>query len=350
MKSNLYKWIIFVILILVVSCDEPETIVTNFVHPDGSVTRRIEMRNSKNLFEPKNLQVPFDSTWVVRNTTEISKKGDTTWIKTAEKLFKNTDEINLTYKKDSGANKEASRSAGFNKKFKWFNTNYRFSETIDKRLACDYLVKDFLNEEELLYFYSPENIRNAKEQGSDSLKFRALKDSVDHKVEIWTIKVFISEWISEFAKLTEGKAGNELTLESLKKREGELLRIVMNNIEKFDTLWQEGIMLKEMIGEDNALRFKTDADTAMDKTTDKVLGDFKDYSVRIMMTGKLIGTNGFIDSSQVLLWPVSGDYFLTEPYEMWAESKMPNIWAWIVSGFFLLFVFTGVILRIIKKG
>jgi hypothetical protein len=88
----------------------------------------------------------------------------------------------------------------------------------------------------------------------------------------------------------------------------------------------------------------------MDKTTDKVLGDFKDYSVRIMMTGKLIGTNGFIDSSQVLLWPVSGDYFLTEPYEMWAESKMPNIWAWIVSGFFLLFVFTGVILRIIKKG
>ncbi len=42
------------------------------------------------------------------------------------------------------------------------------------------------------------------------------------------------------------------------------------------------------------------------------------------MPGKLIGTNGFIDSSQVLLWPVKSDYFITEQYEMWAESKIPN--------------------------
>jgi hypothetical protein len=41
---------------------------------------------------------------------------------------------------------------------------------------------------------------------------------------------------------------------------------------------------------------------------------------------------------------------MTEPYEMWAESKTPNTWAWIVSGFFLAFVLTGVIVRIIKKG
>jgi hypothetical protein len=67
------------------------------------------------------------------------------------------------------------------------------------------------------------------------------------------------------------------------------------------------------------------------------------------MPGKLIGTNGFIDSSQILLWPVKSDYFLTEPYEMWAESKSTNTWAWIVSGLFLAFVLTGVLLRIIKK-
>ena len=84
--------------------------------------------------------------------------------------------------------------------------------------------------------------------------------------------------------------------------------------------------------------------------TNKFLIDFKKYSVRVVMPGNLTGTNGFIDSSKVLLWPVISDYFMTEPYEMWAESKMPNIWAWIVSGIFLLFVFTGVVIRIIKKG
>jgi hypothetical protein len=46
---------------------------------------------------------------------------------------------------------------------------------------------------------------------------------------------------------------------------------------------------------------------------------------------------------------VKSDYFLTEPYEMWAESKIPNGWAWIVSGLFIVFVIAGVIFRIIKK-
>jgi hypothetical protein len=80
-----------------------------------------------------------------------------------------------------------------------------------------------------------------------------------------------------------------------------------------------------------------------------IINNFKDYSLRIVMPGKLIGTNGFIDSSNTLLWPVKSDYFLNEPYEMWAESKTTNSWAWVVSGLFLAFVLTGVIVRIIKK-
>jgi hypothetical protein len=40
---------------------------------------------------------------------------------------------------------------------------------------------------------------------------------------------------------------------------------------------------------------------------------------------------------------------MTEQYDMWAESKITNLWAWIASGLFLAFVFTGVIMRVIKK-
>jgi hypothetical protein len=67
------------------------------------------------------------------------------------------------------------------------------------------------------------------------------------------------------------------------------------------------------------------------------------------MPGKLIGTNGFPDSSHVLVWPVKSDFFFTEPYLMWAESKTTNMWAWIVTGLFLLFVVTGLIIRRIRK-
>lgn len=348
MKRKPMKLIISMLLMMVVSCDEPETVVTNYVHPDGSVTRKIEMRSIKKDFTA--MQVPIDSTWTVKDSIEIDAKGDTVWIKKAEKLFKNVEEINLVYRLDTGANNIASRHAGFSKRFKWFNTEFRFSETIDKQLASGYPVRGFLNDEELEYFYYPESLKSEKENGPDSLRYKALRDSIRHKTDRWALKNTVSEWIGLFAKLTEGTGGKGISRESLKAKEDLMVNLIEKYDEKFDSLWDKGVILKEFIGEKDALKYKTEADSALSYAAETVFIDFKKYSVRIVMPGNLTGTNGFIDSSKVLLWPVNSDYFMTEQYEMWAESKVPNTWAWIVSGLFLMFVFSGVIIRVIKKG
>jgi hypothetical protein len=352
MKKKSLTLIVLMILITVGSCDEPDTLVTNIVHPDGSVTRRIEMRNKKNNFKPSVLQVPFDSTWIVRDTLEISEKNDTTWIKTAVKLFKNVEEINKEYLSDKGANKEFSRKAEFIKKFRWFNTVIRFDEKIEQIMMNGYPLKDYLNEEELNYFYSPESVNSEKLGGPDSLKFKTLNDTINHKTDKWLLKSMVSEWIGKFSELTAGTEGSTLRAESLKTREDVLADLIIKyeKDEKFDSLWSNGVILKEYMGETNYLKFKSEADTAAVRVLNQVMNSFKGYSVGISMPGKLIGTNGFIDSSKVLLWPVKSDFFLTEPYEMWAESKIPNYWAWIVSGLFLVFVITGVMIRVIKKG
>ena len=353
MKRRPVKLIVSLILMIIVSCNEPETVVTNYIHTDGSVTRKLEMKSIEGdvnkRFKISDIQVPFDNTWTVKDTIRLDQKGDTTWIKTAIKQFKNIDELNLTYKSDSGANKNISRQAGFTKRFKWFNTEFRFSEKIDKELSFGYPVKNFLNNEELIYFYSPEDLKNTKESGPDSLKYKTLRDSVKNKTDKWTEKNLVSEWIGEFSKLTAGKTGNDMTRESLRAREDEFVKITEKNGNKLDSLWKNGILLKEFIGEANALKYKVEADSALSIVTKDLFIDFSDYSVRIVMPGKLIGTNGFIDSSHVLLWPVKSDFFMAEPYEMWAESKIPNRWAWIVSGLFLVFVLSGVIIKIIKK-
>ena len=349
MKNKTVKVVIAFVIIMSVSCDEPQTIVTNYVHPDGSVTRKIEMRSSKNNFKQKTIQVPVDSTWSFRDSLEINQKGDTTWVKRAEKQFKSVDEINLAYKSDSSANKDVQREASFKKSFKWFNTEYRYSEKIDKKFLYGYPIKDFLNSEELVYFYSPESLRHEKENGPDSIKYKALSASVRAKTDNWTYNNLVSEWIGIFSRLTAGKHGDDFKEETLKSKENEILDIVKKNEEKFDSLWLNGYILKEIIGESNAVKYRVEADSAIKTAEANFLLDFKNYSVRIVMPGRLLGTNGFIDSSHILLWPVESDYFFTEPYEMWAESKAPNIWAWIVSGLFLAFVITGVVVRLIKK-
>jgi hypothetical protein len=349
MKRKTINSVVIILLMTVFSCDEPETIVTNNVHTDGSVTRRIEMRNKKNNFKPSDLQVPFDSTWIIKDTIAVGEKGDTTWIKTAEKLFKNVDEINKDYITDKGANKEIKRKAEFIKKFRWFNTQYRFSEIIDRKMSFGYPVKDFLNQEELKYFYSPESVRLEKIAGPDSIKFKAFFDTIRKKTDKWTARNLASEWIGEFSRLTKARAGNEMTMESLKAREDDFVKIIEANDKMFDSLWTKGIILKEFIGENNATKFKIEADTALAITMRQLFVNFKNYSVRIVMPGNVIGANGFIDKQEGLLWPVISDYFITEPYIMWAESKISNTWAWIVSGVFLLFVVAGLILRIVRK-
>jgi len=350
MKRKSFKLTVIMILLIVVSCDDPVTIVTNYVHPDGSVTRKIEMKNTANSFEVSALKVPFDSTWTITDSLEISKEGDTTWVKRAEKLFRNIDEINLAYKADTGANKDISRHASFEKRFRWFNTGYRFAETIDKKLAMGYSIKEFLDAEELQFFYSPAEYQQTQKNGPDSLKYKALSDSVDQGVLNWTAKNLVSEWITEFSKFSEAKDGSKDLVQSLKLREDELANLIIKYEDKFDSLWSNGIILKKYLGEDNYKKFQADADSATEKTSDLIFVNFKEYSVRIVMPGNLTGANGFIDSNRVLLWPVKSDYFLTENYVMWAESKTRNTWAWIVSGLFLVFVLSGVIIRITKKA
>lgn len=339
------RFIVLLVLMLVVSCDEPDTVVTNIVHPDGSVTRKIEMRNSKNNFNKPDLQLPFNNTWSVKDSIEVSIKGDTTWLKRAEKLFRNIEEINTEYKNDSSVNGKIPRHASFNKKFRWFNTDYRFSEIIEKQVLHGYPVTDFLNDDELKYFYSPEYIKYNKEHGADSIKYKAFSDSLDKKTWHWTLKNVASMWIEEFLRLTAGNGGPGFSASSLKANEDHIIKVIEENDAKFDSLWDKGLLLKEFIGEKDALKFKTEGDSALDLVVNRYLIDFKNYSVRIVMPGKLTGTNGYIDSTRNLLWPVKSDFFMTDNYEMWAESKTTNVWAWIVSGVFLVFVSTGITLK-----
>jgi hypothetical protein len=345
MKRKPVKLMILMVLMLVVSCGEPETVVTNIVHCDGSVTRRIEMRNDKKLPDSSQ-QVPFDSTWSIKDTLEINEKGDTTWIKTAEKLFKDDNEINLSYLTDSGNNREIIRTASFTKKFKWFNTIIRFSERVDQSLLYGYPLENFLTKEEMEYYYFPESITSGYLNGPDSTKYKMLGDSAEaHAVTcMWT--GVVSEWIEEFTRLTAGKTGTELSKESLKSREKEIVR----KIEKNEP--NDSVLISFFLGDRNYKAFKAEADSSTEIVNQRLERNlsFNSYGVKFSMPGEVVGTNGYVDNSGELLWPVSSIYFLSQPYEMWAESKVPNLWAWIISGLFVVFVFTGLVIRVKKKG
>jgi hypothetical protein len=176
-----------------------------------------------------------------------------------------------------------------------------------------------------------------------------LDDTISKKTDHWILKCMASEWSAEFIRLTAGKAGPDLSRESLKAREEEFIKLVETSGKDFDSLWNDGIILKDFLGEEYGQKFKVEADSAANIVAEMLFFNFDDYTLRIVMPGELIGANGFADSTGIMQWPVKSDFFITEPYIMWAESKIPNKWAWIVTGMFLLFVLAGIIFRSFRK-
>jgi hypothetical protein len=341
MNTKCIKSVFVISLLLAFACDEPETTVTNIIYPDGSITRRIEMKNKKNNFKVSAVQVPFDSTWITSDSIAIGEKKDTTWFKTAEKKFKSIDEINRDYLADKGCNRKAHREAAFSKKFKWFNTIFRFSEKYDKILLYGYPAEKFLTKEEIGFSLLPESVKSEKLNGADSTKFKLLQEGIDKKGEKWIVSSLASEWIEEFLIRMKGKDEKGLSREILTGK--------IDMVTSKDLYTNDSAAFIALVGEDNFKKYKTEIDTAEAILNRRFDLSFREYSEKVLMPGKVIGTNGFLDTKGTLLWPVKDDFFFTSPYEMWAESKVTNIWAWVVSGLFLLFVIAGLIFRLKKR-
>jgi hypothetical protein len=389
MKRKLKITLTFLSMIMLFSCNY-ETYVINTVHKDGSVTRKVIMKNSEEKFEPEKYRVPVDSTWQTKIDMDINEAGDTSWILTAEKHFGNVDEINEEYINDQGSNQYLERKAYFSKSFKWFTTVFRYSETIDKFMTIACPVSDYLSDEELKFFYLPGNVRTELQNGNDSLKYEALSDTVELKSEVWIWTSFVRQWVEIFYDLfgdhpdlsidKEEMSSKESAFvkqlidydKSEKEKDEEALQIMLNaeDEEVVDVPEEKTeqevkdeepddieLIIISILGEKFYSTFKTEIDSAMSvlETMTEPFISVDNYDIEIRMPGNIIASNGYVntdpdsENSSGILWLVKGEYFLTQQYEMWAESRVNNYWAWIISALFILFVITGFVIRSKKE-
>jgi hypothetical protein len=342
MKKNFFKTVL-IILLLAGSCDEPKTTVTNIVHRDGSVTRIIEMKNSLNNITFDNVQVPFDSTWNIKDTVLIENGKDTTWMRRAEKHFNSVAEITGEYQTEKGLNTDVDRYARFSKKFRWFHTIVRFSENISPTMRYGYDPAKFLDTETLEFYYLPDFVYSEMEAGPDSLKYRMLRTRADSLSDVWIWNSLASEWIEETSLLATAKGIAGFDKNNLKLREDEIVDMLINS-EGTDIFDDQ--VFRKLLGIDYEM-LRNEADSAykiLEKRVDPGFS-FSSYSVRSLMPGKVISTNGYMLDNGMIEWPVRSEFFLCSPYEMWAESRITNWWAWVISAVFLTFVVYGLILR-----
>ncbi|MFN8240625.1 MAG: hypothetical protein U0X39_07715 [Bacteroidales bacterium] len=343
MKSRILKSVFVMFILLVYSCNEPETIVTDIVHPDGSVTRIIESRSGEDNIIFDTSPVPIDSTWTIKDTIEISNGKDTTWIRRAEKLFKDVNELNASYSEWKGLDNEVERSASFEKKFRWFHTVYVFSENFSRALEHGYPMDKFMNKEEISFYYLPDQVYKQMEAGKDSLAYGAMKDTISKREDAWIWRSLISEWIENYTALTSSIGGAGQDSSTLRSREEMAAHLMTGK--------GDSAAIAYLVGPGNFEKYKKEIDST-NKIVEKrfnVAMEFSKYTVRMKMPGEIISTNGYPAETGELVWPARSEFFLTTDHSMVAESKVVNYWAWVISGIFIVFVVTGILLRIFRK-
>jgi hypothetical protein len=284
------------------------------------------MINTENKFLKQQLRVPVDSTWTFIDSISVSEKEDTTWYRSAEKLFITTDAINKAYLSDSGANRNVARTAFFERKFRWFSTTYYFSETCGKSLLHALPAEKFLLAEEIGFMNLPQKVKIELLNGPDSSKYRTLRDTLDQKSDVWFTKSVISEWIETAGALCEASGKDSMTAAILRSHEDDFFKQLSENAEF-------GAGCDSVLGAGVYEAFKTELDSA------KILAEgkfdlsfsFSEYTLQVVMPSEIKITNGYRDTDGGISWPVSGELFLNTDYIMYAQSRSINYWAIIIT-------------------
>jgi hypothetical protein len=312
--------------LILFSCVGPETTVTNTVNRDGSILRRVEMSNTENKFLKQQLRVPVDSTWTFIDSISVSEKGDTTWYRSAEKVFADADAINQAYRCDSGANRNVARTAFFERRFRWFTTTYYFSETCGKSLLNALPAEKFLSVEEIGFMNLPRKVKIDLLNGADSAKYRILRDTLDENSDIWFARSVISEWIEAAGTLCMAAGKDSLTTAILRSHEDDFFKQLGQNAEF-------GAGCDSVLGAGVYEVFKTELDSAKVLAEEKfdLSFSFSEYTLQVVMPSEIISTNGYRAPDGGISWPVSGELFLNTDYIMYAKSRSINYWAIIIT-------------------
>jgi hypothetical protein len=385
-KTIKYLFSLLLMIALVTGCKEYlKYTITTRILPDGSIERTMLVEGGdSSLLEGDfssvlkgSLPVPHDSTWEISTGCEIKSTSDTTkdtvYYCKAIKVFRNSDELNKELNWDSTGENKVVRHVKVEKRFRWFNTFYRYAETykqifpFKRKPITDYLSNDELelyhaDDNEL--YYSPETdelllkkdtlARNALSK-TDSARMDKIKKSIQEKYDAWVFENIFEDYF-DVLKVALDKSGTMKPVETDKTRDS--LWALFNYSDKIDSL------LTSDSSDFPLLRFASKfykVDTGVLHQANR--SGFDDFNWRLnntgdvgesftnltIMPGVIISTNSTTINGNTASWEFDGDSFNEKDFTLLVESRKVNKGPVIVTGAFVLLLLIGLVAGMVRK-
>jgi len=342
---------------LITSCQNYNMKITTTVNEDGSCSRNfdieVDYEDSTKAWSEKTMTpeemldsavMRFDKKWEMT----WSKKNDSTQHTFAEKMAKRSQDTLLVHAKREFAtidemneamplryNGKAYEVKGeLKKSFKWFYTEYTYTETFHN-VANTFKVplKDYVEEDIAEYWFTGEPDIMDGLSGEDA---KERLDAIDEKISRWATANLVYDMCDILLKHYDSIQNPPVSKTEFEKNRTELIRHASVN----ENIWESDDCLKVIFDdfyESDVYRNALDEGTEAHKEFtelwyDKYIGKGlvkADYILK--MPGEVTEAPHGRIVNGMAVYKLSVDHFLQKDYTISATSRVHNVWAYIVA-------------------
>lgn len=223
----------------------------------------------------------------------------------------------------------------FNKKFRWFYTYYTYKEIYPKLKTLDKVpFEKYMTREEAEFWFTgrPDLLK-----GMNGVEIREYIGNLENKYNLW----FASNlWIVEYDELL--KNYTQLTDKTISITRLEQARDSV--FEKYSPTVESNNPELDMPGSLNKY-FNTDVFSQLWEKPDGAMKKFEDnsynleflkyfgrsFNYKLLMPGKIIQPDNAILHGDTLIWKLDAYRMVYNDYEIGAQSRKTNIWAFVLS-------------------
>jgi hypothetical protein len=338
------RHLVFGLVILIMSLSAcREITVRTTVNSDGSFTRIVTVSGDSADAFKKELPYPVDASWAMTSKKDTAGKGK--FIVTYTKHYKDCEELKAEIGRDTSWLRQLVRHIDIRKRFGFFYSYIEYREVYPAANPFTVLpYKAYVTPEEFLWLTRKHPIQSP----SDSIK---RKDAED-KVMIYLVE----SATAEVEKILVGgiRKLNDPNLDA--KRVAGLHDRIRTALSK-SNFKDAGVFI-------DSIRMWTGNSTVdrLKELQPPLFGEFnrnakflenllmmEDFHVETELPGLITGTNSLALNGNQVTWDVFPMAFLLEDYSMVVESRVVNVWVFVLSGMILLGLVVLLVVKSLKR-
>lgn len=343
MKKRSFIAIVALFVLVLSSCRE--ITVKTIINEDGSFTRYIIVNGEDTAAVYKaDLPYPVDASWETEFKVD-SSNSNKPYTLTYTKHFNEGEDLYQSLESDTGWSKSLDRDIKIDKRLGLFYSYLEFQETIKAANPFTYLdYKDYLSMDDILMLKGAVLLTN----NADSAQLSKAEEKADE----FLLESFTAEILYTLKQGIKSSNNPSLQLSDVDFYTDSIKQKVESMDDENTDVFVD--YLAGWTCNTDYLELKKQSPDLFAKSDERVklfyqILFMEEYSQKVEMPGLLTETNSIAVVGNQVSWKVYPIAFMFEDYTMYAESRVVNYWAFIISGIILMLLVIFLIVKTLRS-